>query len=203
MNDYLRQGLIKSIIDLENRIRHCERCFPISNYPSNPSMGKGDLRAQLMMVFKKENNLTKDINKLKLLRNLLSAQLNIAGIYHSYMVRCSVNNKKLNLDTKDISPINHGSYCGPKDGIIMTNENDILITCLSYLLEEVSILKPEIVLLFGQETWEPFLKACGFYFSIGVNQVYIYDNVKYITTVNEQDFDEQQCDTIKSLLKNL
>jgi len=194
-----RPTIIKAIIDLENRIRQCDRCFPFSKYPCHPSLGKGDLGAQLMMVFKKETDLTRDIKKLKLLRSLLVDKLNISGIYHSYMIRCQVENLKLGQDWRNINLINESRYCVPRGGTI-TDESCMLINCLSYLLEEVSILKPEMVLLFGQETWEPFLKACGFYFAIQLNQVYVYDNIKYITTVNEEVFDEQQCEAIRNLL---
>ncbi|MGS0764667.1 uracil-DNA glycosylase family protein [Syntrophomonas curvata] len=170
-------------------------------------MGKGELEPEGMLIFEYDNNFTRDINKVITLRNLIKAELKLDKVYHTFMVRCQpkacASRQSVNCYgegkwiTKDYVCLLSGRNC---DGIPVKPGTGEIISCLPFLLEEIEILHPGYLILFGERVAEFVLKAYGIYNSIEVKQCYQYEQMTFLTTVEEGNFRQEHCKDLASFL---
>ena len=66
-----REQNIKRIINMEDRIVQCKRCSSLIRCIRKPSLGKGDLEPQVLLVFECENQFTSDLDKVIQLRDIV------------------------------------------------------------------------------------------------------------------------------------
>jgi len=202
-----REQNIKRIIDMEDRIVKCNRCQELTQCIRRPSLGKGDLQPQLLMVFECDNKFTKNREAVLELRSMLIKHLNTEKIYYTFMDRCQpkacavkentncfMSNK---LIDKEYNCLLTNQKC---EGIPIKPSVDVLMNCLPYLMEEIEILSPDYVILFGTRVGEYVLKSCGVFDLAEVNTNFHYNGSHYIICVDETKFTEESAIKIKSLL---
>lgn len=195
-----REMNIKRIIDMEERIVHCNRCPELTRCIRKPSLGKGDLQPQIVLVFECENDVTRENDHLLELRNMVKEQFNNSKIYHTYLVRCqpkscsSRQNTSYYLDTKLIDK-NYDCILTsrPCDGIAIKPGNDQIMACLPFLLEELEILRAPLVILFGHRVAEYVLKSCGVYLPVEVGQAYRCGDITYLVANEEKYVNGDEC----------
>lgn len=191
---------IKHIIEMEDKICRCKRCPSLGKCIRKPSLGKGDLDSIIMLVFEAENNFTMDINKIIALRNLIKRESKLQKIYHTFMVRCcpkfcvSLNSSSCiiekNLLDKDNNCLLTQRKC---NGIPITPGDEEIISCLPFLLEELDILDPRYVILFGQRVSEFVLKAYGIFEDVTLGKIYQKNNKRLFSTVEQELFNSEEC----------
>jgi hypothetical protein len=193
-----REQNIRRVIEMEDRICECLRCPSLVRCLRKPSMGKGELEPEGMLIFECDNKFTRDINKVIALRNLIKTELKLDKIYHTFMVRCQpkacASRQSANCYgqgkwiTKDHVCLLNGRKC---DGIPVKPGTGEIIACLPFLLEEIEILHPKYLILFGERVAEFVLKAYGIYNSVDVKQSYKYEQMTFLTTAEESDFRQE------------
>ncbi len=75
-------------LGLRTGFSRCFRCKSLIKCTGRPSLGKGELEPELMLVFESENKLTHDSKKLIELRRFIQNEFKLTDIYHSFLVRC-------------------------------------------------------------------------------------------------------------------
>lgn len=201
-----REQNIRRVIEMEDRICQCQRCPSLVRCLRKPSMGKGELEPEGMLIFEYDNNFTKDINRVITLRNLIKKELNLDKIYHTFMVRCQpkacASRQSVNCYSdskwidKDYICVLSGRSC---DGIPVKPGTGEIISCLPFLLEEIEILHPQYLILFGERVAEFVLKAYGIYNNIALERCYQYEQMKFLTTVDESNFQQENCKDLSAL----
>ncbi|MDD3879402.1 MAG: uracil-DNA glycosylase family protein [Syntrophomonas sp.] len=170
-----REEIIRQIIVLEDRILRCCRCNSLIKCTGKPALGKGELQPELMMVFESNNKLTHDSKKLIELRSFIQLEFKLKDIYHTFLVRCSPkactmrnaidpytqyqSSSERYLDNYNICLLKQE----PCNGILVRPRNEEIVYCLPFLIEEITILQPRFIILFGQRTAEFVLKSFGFH----------------------------------------
>lgn len=201
-----RELNIKRIINMEDRIAQCNRCPSLTRCIRKPSLGKGDLEPQVLLVFECENSFTLDLDKVIQLRDSIKRGFSTERVYHTFMVRCQpkactsrqnancyMTNKL--LDRENICLLS-SSLC---EGIPVKPSSDEVMNCLPFLMEEIEVLKPDYVVLFGQRVSEFVLKSYGVFETIETQKVYEYDNITFLTTVEEKRFGADEAARISQL----
>lgn len=203
-----REVIIRRIINMEDRISRCQRCSLLNQCVIKPSLGKGELEPDIMMVFESDNSLTKDSRRLIDLRNLIKSELNVDKIYHTFLVRCepkvctvrqNLNNftgsacsyKKL-LD-RDNKCLLNSKICS---GISVKPSDEEIIFCLPFLLEEMEILNPPNIILFGDRVIDYVAKSFGVY-ETNDNAHFTKKNINFYLAGNEEIFDINACNQLK------
>ncbi len=190
-----REQNIKRIINMEDRIAQCNRCPSLTRCIRKPSLGKGDLEPQVLLVFECENQFTSDLDKVIKLRDSVKNNFNTERVYHTFMVRCQpkacasrqntncyMTNKL--LDKENICLLSN-SLC---EGIPVKPSSDEVMSCLPFLMEELEVLKPDYVVLFGQRVSEYVLKSYGVFEQIERNKSFKYDDISFLITDEEKYF---------------
>ncbi len=205
--DGRREQNIRFIIEMEDRIAQCKRCKSLLSCIRKPSMGKGDLEPDIILVFENDINAAPNADKLLELREMLKSEFNTSKIYHTFMVRCQPkacairsntscyleNNKLIDRDYKCLLS---GKPC---EGIPIRPADDSIIHCLPFLLEELEILDPHIVILFGERVSEFVLKSYGIFKEIKTGDAY-YDGAGkiFIAVPAQEDFTIGDCQKLRS-----
>jgi len=196
-----REHNIRRVIEMEERICQCQRCTSLNQCLRKPSMGKGELEPEILIVFEYDSRFTRDINRVISLRNLIRTELKKEKLYHTFLVRCqpkacavrhgvSCYGEGKLLD-KDYHCVLSGKIC---DGIPIKPSIEEIIACLPFLVEEIEILRPQTVLLFGERTAEFVLKTYGvFDANIAVGKHYEHDGMVFLVCSDEEGFDSKQC----------
>jgi len=208
MNKAGRDQKIKSIIKLEEKICRCERCASLIKCTSKPSLGKGDIEPQVLLVFECENNNTRDIDWIIALRNSIKNLFNIDRVYHTFMVRCQPKactrpsnscfpTNKL-LDRNNICILNN-KLC---DGIPIKPFNEEIINCLTYLLEEIAVLKPDYVILFGPRVSDFVLKSYGIIHPELIEPYYKYESITFLSTVEDKSYELAELEKMAFQIKD-
>lgn len=195
MSDTNREQHLKRIMTLETRIAGCKRCISQNRCYSKPSLGKGDLKPEILLVFQSEGNRHKEMKNYIEIRQMLKKELAQNKIYHTFMVRCQPNHCWRIDDMEGIVVRNSDDYetqCRFKEPVcegipIMPAETEI-ISCLPYLLEEIDILAPNTIILFGKRTARFGLKAVGILEEPSIPGFYLNNNRRIFTTVEENNF---------------
>jgi hypothetical protein len=67
--------LVKRIIQMEARINACKRCSSAHHCFNTPSMGKGDLTPEILLVFQSQGNRRPEMNNYIEIRQMLKKSL--------------------------------------------------------------------------------------------------------------------------------
>ncbi|MGI5879753.1 MAG: uracil-DNA glycosylase family protein [Syntrophomonadaceae bacterium] len=198
-----RENNIRRIINMEDRICSCNRCINVTPCVRKPSLGKGELEPELLMVFESESLDTEEIIKL---RNIIRDGLNFDKIYHTYLVRCqpkactSRNNVSHYSFPKLINNENNCLLTGQTcSGLPVPANYDEIIACMPYLIEEIQILNPRYVLLMGEHVSKFVLKSWGFYDNL-MQPCYEYENMKIMVTADHRIFSDHHCQLLKEYI---
>lgn len=195
-----REENIRRIIDLEDRIGECLRCPEPLHCVRKPTMGKGELEPDIMIVFESDNQFVHDLERVLELRRLVKTQFKLDKIYHTFMIRC----------TPKACATRHSAFCHihsklldkdyhcilteqPCIGLPVSPDNTQILNCLAYLIEEIDILSPRYLLLLGERVSEFVLKCYGIFDSSGPGHSYKVNQMQLLTTVSEQSFSREDC----------
>lgn len=202
-----REQNIRRIIEMEDRICQCQRCPSLVKCLRKPSMGKGELDPQALLIFEYENSYTRDINNIIKLRNIIKQELKLDKVYHTFMVRCQ---PKACATRQSVTCYGEGKWIDKDytcllsnktcDGIPVKPGNSEIISCLSFLLEEIEILHPTYLLLFGERVTEFVLKSYGIYNDLATNQRYEYEHMTFLTAIDENEFQPDNCHQLLNIL---
>ncbi len=194
-----REQNIKRIINMEDRVAKCNRCPSLTRCIRKPSLGKGDLEPQVMLIFECENQFTMDLDKVIQLRDLVKKSFSTERVYHTFMVRCQpkacVSRQNTNcymsnkLLDKEYVCLLSNRQC---DGIPIKPSGEEVMNCLPFLMEEVKVLRPDYVVLFGSRVSEYVLKSCGVLDGFENNKSYQYEEMTFLTTVEENLFTTEE-----------
>ncbi len=201
VSDGRREQNIRLIIEMEDRIAQCKRCKSLLSCIRKPSMGKGDLEPDIILIFENESQTAQDPEKLLELRELIKSEFNTSKIYHTFMVRCQPkacairsntscyleNNKLIDRDYKCLLS---GKSC---EGIPVKPADDNIIRCLPFLLEELEILDPRTVILFGDRVSDFVLKTYGIFEEFNTGDAF-YDSTGrlFITVSSQEEFNIEE-----------
>ncbi len=198
---------IKAIIKLEGRIGLCNRCPALLKCTSKPSLGKGDLEPEAMVIFECESTHTQDINWVVELRESIQKYFNINSVYHTFLVRCQ---PKACTRGQDISCTLNGKVLDrnniclftnqPCDGIPVKPSNEEVINCLYFLLEEIEVLKPKYVFLFGSRVSDFVLKTYGVFESRPGQQLFEHETATFISMVEEEAYSNKDFKKVATLI---
>ncbi|MDD4801599.1 MAG: uracil-DNA glycosylase family protein [Syntrophomonas sp.] len=205
-----REQRIKSIVRMEERILHCSRCQALTMCTSKPSLGKGDFEPQALMVFECKSNYNSDTNRIINLREMIKQEFYIANIYHTFAVRCHPKACAKRQNCGFYMPgklIDRDAVCKFSnqacDGTGIKPSSEHIISCMTYLLEEIDILKPAYVILFGSRVSNYVLKSCGVLEDIHIGQIHRHKEMVLLTTVEEELFNKQESQYLyKKILGN-
>lgn len=202
-----REQNIRRIIEMEDRICQCQRCPSLVKCLRKPSMGKGELDPEALLIFEYENTYTRDINNIIKLRNIIKQELKLDKVYHTFMVRCQ---PKACATRQSVTCYGEGKWIDKDytcllsnktcDGIPVKPGNSEIISCLPFLLEEIDILNPTYLLLFGERVTEFVLKSYGVYSNLAANQRYEYEHMIFLTVVDENEFQPDNCHQLLYIL---
>lgn len=203
-----REQNIKRIINMEDRIAQCNRCPSLTRCIRKPSLGKGDLEPQVLLVFECENQFTLDLDKVIQLRDSVKKNFSTERVYHTFMVRCqpkactSRQNTNCYMTSKLLDRENtcllSNNQC---EGIPVKPSSDEVMSCLPFLMEEIEVLKPDYVILFGQRVGEYVLKSYGVFEQVENNKLYEKDNISFLTTGEEKVFTNEEASALSKLKK--
>lgn len=205
-----REENIRQIIDMEDRIAKCRRCKSLIKCVRKPSLGKGELDPELIMIFEYDNHFTRDVNNLIGLRNMVKKELNLDKIYHTFVTRCQPkacvarNSVSCYTDMRLLDKENrcllNGRDC---EGIPVRPADEEIIACLPFLLEEVTILKPAYVLLLGNRVAEYMLKSWGIFDIEDNKTVYTINDTCIILAPEGEQFTNDYCQQISQHIRSL
>lgn len=166
-----RDQTVRMLVKMEERIAKCARCKEEYFCYSRPAIGRGDVEADIMVVFLCEDEYCADRNNIINMREEIKA---VAGgqvkLYHSYLVRCvrrscyrlkgkeSLFNGR--LLKKDGTCLLSGQPCS---GVIESPKDGEIMNCFYFLLEEIEILKPKVIIPVGETTCNYLFKAYGLF----------------------------------------
>lgn len=159
---------VRRIMDMEARINTCKRCKSTYRCFRAPALGKGDLVPEIVLVFPSQCNQDAEVNHYMEIRQMLKTILSADRVYHTFMVRCQ---PRVCFHIDDLTDIldnkvaYHENRCHFQEdtcpGIPVLPAGIQIIYCMPYLMEEIDILSPSTVILFGKRTIEYGLKAVG------------------------------------------
>lgn len=202
-----REQNIKRIINMEDRIVKCNRCPLLTRCIRRPSLGKGDLEPQVLLVFECDNQFTMNREAIIKLRDMIKKYLNTERVYYTFMARCQpkacairenancfMSNKLIDKDYKCLLT---NLTC---EGISVKPSVDTIINCLPFLMEEIKILHPNHVILFGNRVSDYVLKSCGLFYKAEVNTDFKYEGSHFMISVEETQFTEEDAIAISALI---
>ena len=203
-----REQNIKRIINMEDRIIKCNRCPSLTRCIRRPSLGKGDLEPQVLLVFECDNQFTMNRDDILKLRDIIKKYLKTERVYYTFMARCQpkacVTRESANcfmsnkLIDKDYKCLLTNLKC---EGIPVKPSVDSIMSCLPYLLAEIKILHPDHVVLFGNKVGDYVLKSCGIFDIAQVNTEFQYEGSHFMISVEETLFTEESAIALSALLK--
>lgn len=208
MYDEGREKSIKSIIKLEERVGRCGRCQSLLKCTARPSVGRGDLQPEVMMVFETASDFTRDTEWIIGLRNSVKELFQVEEVYHTFLVRCQPKacphsqgdnyclTSKL-LDRNNICLLT-GQGC---DGLSVKPPNEAMINCLTYLLEEIAVLNPPRILLMGKRVTEYVLKAYGLHQAMLAEPKYKIGDNLFLPASSEQEIDVQELKCLAAAIR--
>ncbi|MGE5391306.1 MAG: uracil-DNA glycosylase family protein [Deltaproteobacteria bacterium] len=195
-----RDQNIRQVIEMEDRIAHCRRCDSLLQCVRRPSMGKGELDPDVLMVFECESTFTRELANLVELRNLIKSQFRVDNVYHNYVVRCQPkacairNNISCFGDAGCLDRDNNCLLSGkPCEGIPVKPSNDEILACLPFLLEEIEIFRPRYIILFGERAAFFTLRSFGMFDNVNVGEKHVLSGMNFLIATAEDEFDSNQC----------
>jgi len=174
-----------------------------------PSFGKGELEPEVVMVFESDNQFTRDINKLIELRNSIKNTLKVEKLYHTYLVRCQPKcctiRSSLNcyIDKKLLDKDNHCLLTGkPCEGVLVRPGYDEIMACLPFLVEELEILNPSCIVMFGERVAQFILKSYGYLDAFALNKPITHMGIVFVPICEESNVTSEQLMQLKQAVKN-
>jgi uracil-DNA glycosylase len=89
------------------------------------------------------------------------------------------------------------------DGFPLKPSGESIINCLNYLLEELDILNPDYIVLFGQKVTNYVLKSYGLVDNTKIGEFYKYNNMCFLPTVEENSFDKEELNKLSSIVEGI
>lgn len=162
---------IRRIVKMEERILACGRCGQLKACSLKPSLGKGDLNPHILIVFASENNFTRDRSNLAQFKDKLRERFgDDIKVYYTYLVRCQ---PKLCRLKKEREYLVNGKYIMASEVCILSGNEcegsyvepnmDEMLACVHYLLEEIDILEPKVIVTIGEKTCNVVFKTFGIF----------------------------------------
>lgn len=156
-----------------------EKCMLCSLYKTRTNIVKDDFKNQKIMMIKFMPNLKENISAKPNKEEVLSV-IDIEDIYVTYILKCYGNANQIHINT-----------------------------CLPYLLEEIKLLKPRLIIAFGEDVFYALglknfkilrgvlINFCGFKLISSYNQDFITKNP------NLKSLFKKDIDTINSYIKGI
>lgn len=195
-----RDQNIRRVIEMEDRISNCRRCDLLLQCVRRPSMGKGELDPDVLMVFECESIFTRDVARIVELRNLIKSEFKVENVYHNYMVRCqpkacAIRNSiscfgDASCLDRDNNCLLSGKSC---EGIPVKPSNEEILSCLPFLLEEIEIFSPQYIILFGERVAFFTLRSFGMFDNVNVGQRHSLSGMNFLIASAEDEFNLDQC----------
>ena len=193
MDTINEQQHIKRIIHMEARINACRRCSSSRRCLRQPALGKGDLTPEVLLVFMSARH-SENRNYMEI-RQMLGKELATEKIYHTYMARCQPQ-ACVHIDDLEDMLVREtaffesscpfpGAVC---QGVPIVPAGIQITACLPYLMEEIDILAPQTIILFGERTAEFGLKALGILEKPNIPGFYLKSGRCIYTTEKENLF---------------
>jgi len=162
---------IKRIVKMEEKILSCERCSQLKACSLKPSLGKGDLNPHIMIVFPSESEFTSERSNLVQFKEQLKERFGAdIKVYYSYMVRCQ---PKLCRLKKEREYLVNGKYVaansscilsgGTCEGQYVQHSDEEALCCTHYLMEEIDILEPRVIVTMGEKSSTIIFKSFGIF----------------------------------------
>ena len=202
-----REQNIKRIINMEDRIAKCNRCQSLTRCIRRPALGKGDLEPQLLMVFECDNAFTMDRDAVLNLRDLMKLHLDTEKVYYTFMERCQPKACTVRESAKCFMA---GKLIDKEQNCLLTSQKcegipirpavEVLMSCLPFLMEEIEILQPDHVVLFGTRVGDFVLKSCGIFQSAAVNTDFHYNGIHFMICADETQFSEESALALKTMM---
>lgn len=192
------QQIISRIIAMEERLSSCTRCTSRRRCVNKPATGKGDLDPDILLVFQSQRDMKNDMKQIIAIRQMLKNSFSLDKIYHTFLVRCqpkscthienlNCNSAKSLIDQEQNCRISK-TIC---EGIPMVPGDIEIISCLHYLIEEIDLLSPHIVILFGERVGYFVLRAMGIFDSLSTPGLYMKNGQYIFTTIEENNFSSE------------
>lgn len=170
MGTSVKGKVISRIVKMEERINKCNRCKDVSICRYRPSTGKGEIEADILLVFAHESEVA-DRSELTRMRQQISVMAgNGIKVYHTFMVRCqprTCNRRKNQAVLFDGVLINSEGKClltrEPCDAVPAEPDDQQTMNCLHFLLEEIEILAPKVIITVGERTYQYVFRAFGIF----------------------------------------
>jgi uracil-DNA glycosylase len=208
METYDREHRIKSIIKLEERVGLCKRCSALVKCTNKPSLGRGDLEPQVLLVFECESACTRNNDWIIQLRNSIKQHFHVDRVYHTYLVRCQPK----------ACPSTHGLGCclttrllDRNNACLLTNQfctgipikpnDEEILNCLTYLVEEITILQPAYVMLLGRRVSDFVLKTLGRFEADADMPSFFYEDTIFLPAAAADTFQDAEVQRLASLIK--
>lgn len=203
-----REDNIRLIIELEDRIAQCKRCKTLLSCVRKPALGKGDLQPEIVLVF--QNDIEQPDNKelIKKIREIVKKEFGTNKIYHTFMVRCQPKACSIRTNTssymennklidRDFQCLLTNRIC---EGVGINPADENVISCLPFLVEELGIFEPGIIIMFGERVTEFVLKSYGVFQPVSVGEI-IHDsnNNVFIAVSDPRHFSAEQLKRVKEL----
>lgn len=205
-----KEQKIKKIINLEERIIHCQRCEPALQCVYKPSLGKGDLQPEALLVFESDNTFSDGLKKFLKIRKIILGEFELENIYHTFLVRCQAKacpNQSNLYCQGEYKLINYDYKCilsdDQCDGIPIRPNNEQIFACLPYLIEEIEVLSPKYLFLFGDKVANYVLKSWGLFKEYSLPFAFNYNYCTIFLVDYEEDFTINYCKELKTLTDNI
>lgn len=164
-----RESVISRIVKMEEQVNSCNRCREIRTCSLKPSVGRGDLDGKILVIFPTENDFSRDRNLVAKMRQDISVMAGLEnGVYHTYLVRCHpkmCSRRQENRVLFDGALINSDSVClltgQGCDAHSIEPSDQYCMNCLRFLLEEIEILAPSVIITIGEGTYQYVFRAFG------------------------------------------
>lgn len=199
---------IKRIVKMEEKILSCERCSQLRACSVKPSLGKGDLNPNIMIVFPAENEFTSERSNLAQFKDQLKERFgNELKVYYTYVVRCQ---PKLCRLKKEREYLVNGKYVSSNQNCILSGagcegqyiqpSDEEALCCTHYVLEEIDILQPRVIITLGEKSSSIIFKSFGIFAPLEkkwdevANRLYEAKGYRFLpyAQVPNQDYSELQ-----------
>lgn len=194
------ENVIKKLVAMEQRIRYCRRCVSNPYESLMPALGKGELDPEILIVFESDGDHGANMDLFLTVRAMVKQVFQVRKIYHTFLLRCQ---------TARLFLLNARIYTGEDQFDEVHNTQDFsyvdpaavfIFSCLPFLVEEIDILRPPVILLCGDTVSDYVLKAYGFYEPLPDKVDYRLTDFTFLAAPPAEQLTWQQLHKLASLL---
>lgn len=205
-----REENIRLIIGLEERIAQCKRCRSLLSCVRKPALGKGNLQPEIVLVLEHDSDLPEYKEKINEVRGIVKREFSNSKIYHTFMVRCQPKACSIRTNTscymENNKFINRELHClltnRRCEGVAIKPTDEHIISCLPFLIEELDIIEPRFIIMFGALASEFVLKSYGVFRPVATGDVVQSSNgALFVSVSNLYDFSAKQLKRAKEELE--